>query len=202
MGHGYPAGVGTVTLTFDDGPDPVWTPRVLAALEAAGAPAAFFPIAARAAAHPGLVEHMLSAGHRVELHCYRHVRHTESTRGAIVEDTRRALAVLDVLGAAPVRWRPPWGLRAPWTRDVARAHGLGLCRWSVDTRDWTGRSSDLMLRATAPLLAPGAVVLMHDAVGPGSRRDGCPHTVELVARLVALARSRGLEPVPDLPAAA
>jgi peptidoglycan/xylan/chitin deacetylase (PgdA/CDA1 family) len=79
---------------------------------------------------------------------------------------------------------------------VAAEHGLRLCRWSADTRDWRGDGADLMLARVAPWVGAGASVLMHDAVGPGARRGGCDETVALVEPLVALARRRGLEPVP------
>ena len=103
----------SVALTFDDGPDPVWTPRVLEALEAAGVRATFFVIAPRAAEHPELVEATLAAGHEVELHCHRHLRHTETPRTEIERDTDAALAALGCLGVRPQRWRVPWGMEAP-----------------------------------------------------------------------------------------
>ena len=61
-----------LALTFDDGPDPVWTPRVLDALAACGARATFFPIAPRAERHPALIARMLADGHAVGLHCDEH----------------------------------------------------------------------------------------------------------------------------------
>ena len=83
---------GACALTFDDGPDPVWTPRVLACLGDGGARATFFVMAARAAAHPALVDRMRAEGHEIALHCVRHVRHTEIDEPALRRDTRRGCA--------------------------------------------------------------------------------------------------------------
>ncbi|MDQ3242053.1 MAG: polysaccharide deacetylase family protein [Actinomycetota bacterium] len=186
----------SVALTFDDGPDPVWTLRVLEALEAASVRATFFVIAPRSAAHPDVVEELLAAGHDVELHCHRHLRHPDTPRGEIERDTDAALAALGCLGIRPQRWRVPWGMEAPWTREVAAARGLELEGWSIDTHDWRGDPAAGMLAAARPYLEPGAVVLMHDGLGPGARRGGCEETVALVPALAEAIRERGLEPGP------
>jgi peptidoglycan-N-acetylglucosamine deacetylase len=179
-----PSLAGSVELTFDDGPDPVWTPAVLAALSGSSLRATFFVIAPRAAAHPQLVAAICAAGHAVELHCYEHVRHTELDRPAVEDDTRRALAALADLGVHPSRWRTPFGVHAPWTREIAAAHDLQLCGWDVDTHDWRGDGAEQMLAAVGPELHEGAVVLLHDGLGPGALRPGCEETVRFT-RLIA-----------------
>jgi peptidoglycan/xylan/chitin deacetylase (PgdA/CDA1 family) len=186
----------TLALTFDDGPDPAWTPRVLDALAAADARATFFVLAPRAAAHPDLVTRMLDEGHAVGVHAHDHVRHTDLDADAGAADLTRALGVLDGLGVDPVLWRTPWGIEASWTTALARARGLRLVRWSADTHDWRGDAADAMLAAIRDDVRPGAVVLAHDGLGPGARRDGCAETVGLVGPLVALGRERGLAPEP------
>jgi peptidoglycan/xylan/chitin deacetylase (PgdA/CDA1 family) len=179
-----PSLAGSVELTFDDGPDPVWTPAVLAALSGSPLHATFFVIAPRAAAHPQLVAAICAAGHAVELHCYEHVRHTEVDRAAVEDDTRRALETLAGLGVHPRRWRTPFGVHAPWTREIAAAHDLELCGWDVDTHDWRGDGAEQMLAAVGPELHEGAVVLLHDGLGPGALRPGCEETVRFT-RLIA-----------------
>jgi peptidoglycan/xylan/chitin deacetylase (PgdA/CDA1 family) len=181
-----------VAMTFDDGPDPVWTPRVLDALDRAGIRASFFPITRRAAAHPDLVAEILARGHEVGLHGARHLRHTRTPRATVEADTVEALETLDRLGVRPSRWRLPWGAAARWSAALADAHGLAIVGWSADSHDWRGDPAPAMLAAVAPKIAPGAVVLMHDGLGPGSRRLGCAETVTLIASLAALIRGRGL----------
>src|SRR5580704_16729141 len=101
---------GSCALTFDDGPDPVWTPRVLASLGEHGARATFFVMAGRAAAYPSLIDRMGAEGHEIALHCVRHVRHTEIDERALQHDTRSGLRVLERLGVRTRHWRAPWGL--------------------------------------------------------------------------------------------
>lgn len=167
-------------LTFDDGPDPVWTPRILDALHAARLHATFFVIATRAAAHAGLVRRAQAEGHAVQLHCDVHVRHTDLSAAEGRADTRRALGRLSALGITPGRWRTPWGVRAPWTEAVAREHGLELCGWDIDTHDWRGDRAEEMLAAAGPALREDAVVLLHDGLGPGGQRTGCDETLRFV----------------------
>jgi peptidoglycan-N-acetylglucosamine deacetylase len=176
---------GSVELTFDDGPDPMWTPAVLAALSGSSLRATFFVIAPRAAAHPRLVAAIRAAGHAVELHCNEHVRHTEVDRATIEDDTRRALTTLTALGVSPRRWRTPWGAHAPWTAEIAAAHGLELCGWDVDSHDWRGDAAEHMLAIVGQELHDGAVVLLHDGLGPGARRRGCEETVRFTRMMAA-----------------
>lgn len=190
---------GFAALTFDDGPDPIWTPRMIDALHQAEARATFFVIAPLASKYPELIRTMLEAGHDVEFHCTEHIRHTHASREEIESDTREGLKMLRALGVEPRLWRPPWGVLAPWTLEVASGFGLEIVTWTADTRDWRGDSAPEMLRRVEPLLGPGAVVLLHDALGPGALRTGCGESVALVNDLVARLRALGCEPVPLSP---
>lgn len=185
-----------VVLTFDDGPDPVWTPRILAALEEAEVRATFFVVAPLVRRYPGLVRDALGNGHRVELHCTHHVRHTELTRPEVEEDTRLGLRDLGRVGASPRLWRPPWGVCAPWTEEVASEMELDLALWTEDTHDWRGDTAEEMLDGIGGDLGPGSVVLMHDGIGPGARREDCEQTAALVGILAGRIRGLGCEPGP------
>jgi len=184
------------SLTFDDGPDPVWTPAVLDALSRAGARATFFVLGEAAERHPGLVHRALAEGHAVEPHGHAHLRHPEHPAADVARDLERALGVLRGLGARPRLWRVPWGDLAEHTAAQAEAHGLELAGWTADTHDWRGDGAAAMLAAVEPQLAEGAIVLAHDGLGPGALRDGCEQTVAVIEPLVAAARARGLEPGP------
>ncbi len=184
--------VSGLALTFDDGPDPGLTGRLLDRLASLGAHATFFPLANRAAAAPRLIERMLADGHAVGLHCLEHVRHSERDAAWLAQDTHAALALLASVGVKPTLWRTPWGDTAPWTTDIAAAHDLHLVGWSVDTHDWRGDRAEAMLAATRPGLEPGAIVLAHDGIGPGARRESAEETLAYVELVAELARDRGL----------
>jgi peptidoglycan/xylan/chitin deacetylase (PgdA/CDA1 family) len=192
------ASPGTIALTFDDGPDPIWTARVLAELGRLRATATFFVDARRALTHPELIEAMTAAGHEVGFHCVEHVRHSELSDAEVESEVERGLAMLDSMGIRPTAWRTPWGVVTAATRWVASAHGLELWDWSFDSHDWRGDSREEMLAALGcdGGLADGAVVLMHDALGPGARRGGCAETVRLTVSLLEAARGAGLRPAP------
>jgi peptidoglycan/xylan/chitin deacetylase (PgdA/CDA1 family) len=184
--------VSSVALTFDDGPDRTWTPRLLDALQAVDGHATFFPITSRVAAAPQLLERMRDEGHTIGLHCREHVRHSERDIRWVRDDTRAALDELAAVGVRPTLWRTPWGDTAPWTETVACAHQLRLIHWTADTHDWRGDDAEQMLADTHDQLVDGSIVLAHDGIGPGARRDGAAETVRYVELAAAYARAHGL----------
>lgn len=183
----------SLALTYDDGPDPEWTPRLLDVLDQASARAAFFPIASRAAAQPELIDRILAGGHQIGLHCHEHVRHSQRCLASGRRDTARALELLESVGVRPVLWRTPWGDRAGWTAEVASENLLRVIEWTVDTHDWRGDSAEEMFSATEPRLRAGAIVLAHDGIGPGARRSDARQTVEYTTLVIDHARRAGLE---------
>ncbi len=186
-------------MTFDDGPDKRWTLRVLEQLECCHARATFFVLGELVEATPAVVRAAIDAGHEVQLHGHRHLRHSQLTEEEIELDTRTALDALARVGVVPTRWRTPWGIATAAGERVATRHGLTLERWTIDTHDWRGDPARSMLERARRQLAPGAVVLMHDGLGPGALRSGCGNTVELLAPLIVAARACGLAPPAAVP---
>lgn len=169
---------------------------MLDVLERAGARATFFVVAPLAERHPLLLRRAVEEGHEVSLHCARHRRHDKMTAAEVFADAQEGKQTLRDLGHEAADWRAPWGVVAGATKDAADALGLRLVGWTADSEDWRGDGAGEMLACLAPGICPGGIVLMHDGVGPGALRDGCGGTVELLAPLISLCRSRGLEPVP------
>lgn len=178
---------GTIALTYDDGPDPDWTPRVLDALAGSGAHATFFVDARRALVQRDLVREVVGQGHEVAFHCFEHIRHSDRSDEEMRAEVDLGLGLLDLLGVDPGAWRAPWGIETDLTRDLAVAYDMRLWGWNVDTHDWRGDSAGRMWRAIEIQggVRAGDVILMHDGLGPGARREGCAETVALTELLLA-----------------
>jgi peptidoglycan-N-acetylglucosamine deacetylase len=175
-----PAGSGGVVLTFDDGPDPVWTPRVLDTLEHAGVKATFFVIGEKTEKHPGIVQDMVRRGHAVGLHSYAHDRLFSLRSEARVErDLRRGIEVLErVTGMRPVLFRPPIGHTNPMIARVAERLDLVVIGWTVSGRDGTGWATpDRVSARVRRGLRDGVIVLLHDAAERGTHDPAGPRAL-------------------------
>ncbi len=191
LGHSFKV-PHALSLTFDDGPDPTWTPQILRQLLSCHAAATFFMVGERVLAEPTLARKVLAAGHDIQLHCHRHVRHTELSEVELQHDSESALAALESIGVRPRLWRAPWGVCTDASHRVAERLGLQLVHWSIDTHDWRGDEPQAMLDHARSHLVGSGAVLMHDALGPGARRGDCQNTLALLPRLVTAARAHGL----------
>ena len=171
----------------------MWTPKLLDLLWELGARATFFLIAPRAAEQPNADRPDATPGTRgraaLRSSCASLAR--EGSNG--VERTRRGRSsgsTASVSGRS--LWRTPWGDLAPWSRRVASEQGLELVGWTVDTHDWRGDAAERMFAATADCCRAGAIVLAHDGIGPGARRNDASETLRFVSLIAAHARRNGL----------
>jgi len=162
-------GLSEIALTFDDGPNPAWTPQLLDVLAEFEVKATFFLIGRYAAAEPGLVRRIHEAGHLVGNHTWTHPNLARTgvarTRGEL---GRTSAAIEGILGE-PVRYfRPPFGARGPWTFGVARELGLVPVTWNVIGNDWNAGSSgqivERVVRLTEQNLGRGLAtnLVLHD----------------------------------------
>jgi peptidoglycan/xylan/chitin deacetylase (PgdA/CDA1 family) len=185
-----------VALTFDDGPDPKWTPRILATLAHHKAKATFFLVGKKAEEHPEVVRAILEAGHAVGLHSYAHDRLFALRRERRVrEDLERGLEVLEKLtGQRPTLFRPPIGHTNPAIARVVDSLDLTVVGWSAAGRDGleSARVEDVVSRIRRDL-REGTIVLLHDAPERGSREPAAVKALPLI--LDALAAER-LDVVP------
>ncbi|MCM2575812.1 bifunctional polysaccharide deacetylase/glycosyltransferase family 2 protein [Streptomyces sp. MTZ3.1] len=180
--HGRPVGHEipdrTVVLTFDDGPDPDWTPRILDKLKEHSAHAVFFVTGAMTARHPDLVRRMVAEGHEVGLHTFNHPDLSYQSDARI--DRELAQTQLALAGAAGVRtslFRPPYSAtpdaldNASWpvTRHVGE-RGYVSVFLDTDSEDWARPGTGEIVRRALPKRpGDGAVVLMHDSGGDRSQ---------------------------------
>lgn len=167
-----PGGDG-VALTFDDGPHPQGTPLVLEALREAGAGATFFLAGEQVERRPALAAEIVAAGHRAELHCFRHRNALRLTPGRFLADADRARATIEeVTGEAVEYHRPPYGIYSAGALRGCRRRGWRPVLWSKWGRDWRGDATARSIAARATdSIAAGDVVLLHDAdhySAPGS----------------------------------
>jgi peptidoglycan-N-acetylglucosamine deacetylase len=174
-----------IALTFDDGPDPEVTPRVLRVLAERGARASFFCIAERAQKYPEIVRAIVEGGHRVENHSLRHTAHFAllGTK-AMTRDVSAAQLILSVLADnAPRYFRPPAGMRNPALDFVLRKLDLGLVSWSRRGFDTFTRDPERVLRRLTKNLRGGDILVLHDG---SSARDaeGVPVVLNVLPRLL------------------
>src|SRR5215207_2119020 len=157
-----------LALTFDDGPDPRWTPAVLDLLRRHGATATFCVVGQYVAAHPELVRRMADEGHALCDHTWTHDEALASrTTATLRTELRRTYdAVVSATGGrAPLYFRAPAGRWNP--RVVAEARQLGLrpLGWSVDPTDWRRPPPEVIADRVLRGATPGAIVLLHDGYG-------------------------------------
>jgi len=184
-----------LALTFDDGPSPQTTPKVLKALEAAGATASFFLVGRKAEAHPELVAEIARRGHDLGLHGYEHDRLFSLRRPAhVLSDIRRTQRAIAQAGVPePSLFRPPIGFLSHFT--VAGARRAGVTLVGCSTRGLDGRAGASLTRVSERLergLEPGALLALHDA---SEREDFEPASIRALPRLLEVARERGLRTV-------
>jgi peptidoglycan/xylan/chitin deacetylase (PgdA/CDA1 family) len=189
--RGGPAADGaekTIALTFDDGPNPPHTTRILDVLERYGVPATFFCVGLHVGAHREELARMAEAGHAVGNHTYSHPFLPDLSRREITVQLERTDAAIADAGARPTGlFRPPYGSRTPEILDWLAADGGPARRvvlWDVEPYDWALPGAGAIAGRVLADAAPGSVVLLHDGGGDRSQTaEALPAIVEgLLAR--------------------
>ena len=187
----------SVALTFDDGPHPEGTPRVLDFLSERDIKATFFLVGEQVERRPSLAAEIAARGHSIGLHCYRHRVLAWLTPRALREDLDRSAYILgEATGRAPDLFRPPRGVFTYTALAEVRRRGWVPVLWAADGRDWrrTATASTIYRRVAAGLRG-GEIVLLHDSdfySAPGSWRN----TLGAMDLLVDEIGARGLAAVP------
>ncbi len=181
-----------VALTFDDGPDPEVTPKILDLLRQHRAKATFFVIGQRVERHPDLARRIVAEGHELGNHTYAHPRlfNLKLSRGMQQEIERATAAISHVTGVRPRLFRPPIGLKNPHLAIVARRLNLRVVMWSLHAHDSLFQNSLRIAGSVLRRIRPGDIVDLHDGHDlPGRHRQ---HTVQAVATILAKLEGRGL----------
>lgn len=183
-----------VSLTFDDGPDPEQTPRVLDILAAHGVKATFFLVGERAARAGALVRRIAAAGHDLGNHTWSH----RSLWLAGPRETGRQVrqghdAIAQAAGAPPRFFRPPWGMTNLALFTVLRGLGTPCVFWTVQTEGLRPASPALQVERARHRVAPGAILDLHDADGvPGAGA----RLVEALPAMIGMLGAGGYSLVP------
>ncbi|MET7945468.1 polysaccharide deacetylase family protein [Micromonospora sp. NPDC005324] len=174
-------GTPRLALTFDDGPDPRYTPQVLALLREYDVRATFCVVGENAQNHPDLVQSIVDAGHTLCNHSWHHdvglgARSADAIRSDLL---RTNAAIRAAVPNAPIVWyRQPGGAWTYPVVSVAQQLGMTPLHWSVDPSDWEQPGATKITATVLSQAAPGSVVLLHDA---GGDRQG---TVEALRRIL------------------
>jgi len=167
-------------LSFDDGPDPVWTPPLLDLLDEHAAKATFFLLSDRVERNRRIVQEIVTRGHEIALHGDDHTRLTTLSTLEVSRRITRAKGVVEDIAGVSVRWfRPPFGAQSVPIYLALRRAGLQVVVWGPVAEDWIdGTPAEVASRAI-PDLRPGCILLLHDglAVPPGE----IPPTFDRVA---------------------
>ncbi|HET6498992.1 MAG TPA: polysaccharide deacetylase family protein [Coriobacteriia bacterium] len=175
-----------VALTFDDGPWPGQTDRVLDILAEHDVRATFFVVGRLVERHPGIARRIVEDGHLIGNHTQSHAILTShdgaGIRREIAEGTR---SIREVTGVTPQWFRPPGGRMNPTVLSETERMGMDLVLWDVDPQDWRRPDADRMLTVLLSGIRPGSIVLLHDGGGDRSQ------TVAVLPRLIEELKARG-----------
>lgn len=162
----HPAAGKTLYLTFDDGPDPRYTPQLLDLLEQYQIPASFFVVAQSAQANPALIARMKRSGHVVGLHSLSHKNGLIQPPISARRDFSRSVAILQQCGIPPRYFRPPWGHWNAMTAAQAYSRGIQPMMWDVMAEDWRGdTTAQEIAHKLLTRTFDGAVICLHDGRG-------------------------------------
>ncbi|GGX46822.1 polysaccharide deacetylase family protein [Streptomyces noursei] len=178
----------SLNITIDDGPDPVWTPKVLEVLKENGVKATFCMIGPQAAAHPALVKKVVADGHKLCDHTVNHNtamdHRSEDYQSRQILDAQKMIE--DAAGGAKVEYyRAPGGAFTPYSRKLAAERGMRPLGWNVDSKDFEGGSVAQIESTVRGELRNGPTVLFHDGGGNRAR------TVESLRRLLPWMKQQG-----------
>jgi cellulose synthase/poly-beta-1,6-N-acetylglucosamine synthase-like glycosyltransferase/peptidoglycan/xylan/chitin deacetylase (PgdA/CDA1 family) len=188
-----------VTLTFDDGPDPKWTPAILDILKRYQVKAAFFMVGAQAERYPGLVRRILKEGHEIGNHSYTHANLSEITPRQIgIELNATQWLIEGITGRSTTLFRPPYNADSRPTRVAELAPlkqvqddlGYLIVLENIDPEDWAKPGADQIVQRIKEQRSRGNIVLLHDAGGDRSQ------TVEALPRIIEYLQTRGDRLVP------
>jgi polysaccharide deacetylase family sporulation protein PdaB len=178
-----------VALTFDDGPDNLYTPKILDILKKEHIKATFFVVGQMAKRYPDSLKRIDKDGHTIANHSWNHPILSKMPVPDVlkqIEDTNNVVA--SVIGKTPSFIRPPYGALNKELESAIGNKGYKLIYWNVDTLDWNNQSADKIVATVKKETKPGSIILQHNA---GSQ--SIQNTVDALPKLIAYLRSQHYE---------
>ena len=183
-----------IAITFDDGPNPAYTEKMMKTLERHNAHGTFFLIGKWAEREPGLIRELEAAGHARGNHTFTHPTMALKSSSGVHEELRRCRGAVEasgvtfseVDGAALIR--PPWGRRRPGTLKAIRSAGYVPVLWSITGWDWRKRETSHSIARHCRKTGEGDIILLHDGTHlepAGDRSKSVAAADEIMARLTA-----------------
>jgi len=186
-----PRRAGELALTFDDGPNPTWTPRLLDVLASHGVHATFFMLGSHAAAEPALVRRIAAEGHLIGSHSWSHPNLALTPASRVRGEMLRGKQALEEITGATVKFfRPPFGARRPMVLRAARELGMTPVLWNAMTSDWREPSAEKIAARLASKIDRlqrrgfAANIVLHDGSNMDASANRGP-SVAAVERLIA-----------------
>lgn len=158
-----------VSLTFDDGPHPTYTPQMLDVLAKYKVKATFFVVGYEVKAHPELVKRMIKEGHRVGSHSYDHPQLTKLSSSAVRSQLQRTDDLIRSAGTTSRCIRPPYGDQNLRIQQIIAEFHSSTLLWDVAPDDWTRPGTSVIVSRVMSHLHPGAIIGLHDGGGPRSQ---------------------------------
>ncbi|MDP4127152.1 MAG: polysaccharide deacetylase family protein [Bacillota bacterium] len=179
-----------VALTFDDGPNPEYTPQILAVLDRYHVKATFFMVGEMARQYPGVVREVADQGNEVADHTMTHPEAPKVDSQGLMQEVGGAAQLLERISGRKVHYfRPPYGYFDVAYFQTCRDNNMDVVLWSIVPRDWEQPPAEVIVRRVASEIRPGAIVLLHD--GGGNRRQ----TVKALPLIIEAIQAKGLKPV-------
>lgn len=180
-----------VALTFDDGPDPYYTPKILDILKQKHVKATFFVLGKQVEQFPNLMKRIVNEGHGIANHTWNHPRLPNLTTSELIKEITSTQKIMEnTVNRKPDLFRPPYGDVTKSDLFVLDHIGFRVVGWSVDTLDWSGKSASEILATIESNISPGGIILQHNFQSKDRKLDG---TVEALPNIIDNLRKKGYQ---------